>query len=340
MPRIPRHDTPGAWFHVMNRAIGRRTLFESEADVRMFLALLARRVRVGQIEIAAFCVLTTHYHLLVCSPRGELGEATGHVQKEYSRWFNRTRRRDGALFRGRFYSKPVDSMAYRRTLVRYIDFNPVSARLAESPALYPHGSARRYASVRGPLWLSRTWIESEVRSAAGRLAYDPGDYVRRFGAQPSQKLHDLVESRIAQRRPNTDPLGDLLGAAEGQALEWMKRKAALADGTGVGSPVCIPEIVIGEIERRRANAPNRRLEFCRKRILAWPQLQVALLRELTGMTWSVIGARSGMSASSCWRLYHRHRQCLADDADYAALVAELTQFAIAASMRDEMARER
>src|SRR5262249_61913289 len=109
-------------------------------------------------EVHAFCVLTTHFHLLVRSLTGELSRAMCEMQKEYSRWFNRTRRRDGPLFRGRFLSKPVESPEYREYLIRYIDFNPVSAGLAATPGLYPHGSARCYASPRGPAWLCRSWI--------------------------------------------------------------------------------------------------------------------------------------------------------------------------------------
>ncbi len=48
----------------------------------------------------------------------------------YVRDFHRTRNRDGALFRGRFRSRPVTSQRYRYTLMRYIAQNVVQARLA------------------------------------------------------------------------------------------------------------------------------------------------------------------------------------------------------------------
>lgn len=54
----------------MNCGIARRTLFESGADVRYFLAQLARAVRAGWIEVQAFCLMTTHFHLLVRCPAG------------------------------------------------------------------------------------------------------------------------------------------------------------------------------------------------------------------------------------------------------------------------------
>ena len=57
--------------------------------MRAFLARLARAARAGRIEVHAYCVLSTHFHLLVKSPRGELSAALQAVQNEYVRWFNR-----------------------------------------------------------------------------------------------------------------------------------------------------------------------------------------------------------------------------------------------------------
>jgi hypothetical protein len=66
----------------MNRGIARRTVFENDADVRYFLAQLARAVRAGGIEVHAYCLMTTHFHLLVRSPAGGLSTAMRAVQNE------------------------------------------------------------------------------------------------------------------------------------------------------------------------------------------------------------------------------------------------------------------
>src|SRR5688572_12930314 len=62
MARAPRMDRPGAWHHVANRGLARRTLFESKADIRFFLSRVARVVRRGELEIHAYSILTTHFH--------------------------------------------------------------------------------------------------------------------------------------------------------------------------------------------------------------------------------------------------------------------------------------
>lgn len=241
MARHSREDAPGSWHHVMNRGIARRTLFETERDIRYFLSRLARCVRDGLIEIHAFCVMTTHFHLLVRSPEAELSLAMQRAQNQYVRWFNRSRRRDGTLLRGRFRSRPVRTLSYRRILVRYIDANPVAAGLVASPALYPHGSARCYAKPVGPPWLDREWVEAYVQEVAGSASYRPGDYASAFGGSLPAQVARLVEKRIDGPTSNEDPLDELLKAAPGQVTEWMQRKALLADGTGIGVPVCDSE---------------------------------------------------------------------------------------------------
>jgi len=137
MGRTPRHDGPGEWHHVMNRGIARRTVFENRRDVRFFLSRLARAVRAGWIEVHAYCVMTTQFQLLVHSKDPRLSRTMQRVLNDDVRWFNRGRKRDGPLFRGRFRSQPVDSLEYRRRLVRYIDDNPVLARLVPVPSLFP-----------------------------------------------------------------------------------------------------------------------------------------------------------------------------------------------------------
>jgi REP element-mobilizing transposase RayT len=328
MPRIPRFDAAGSWHHVMNRGIARRTLFENQLDIRTFLSRLALRVRAGHVEVHAFCVMTTHYHLLLRSVTGELSAAMCEVHREYSRWFNRSRHRDGPLFRGRFVSKPVDDLDYRLELVRYIDFNPVSAGLVVTPALYPHGSARHYANPRGPIWLDRTWVEETVTRRRRVRRYDPEDYAHVFGEAPSRDLEQLIEKRLAVRGEAHDPLSHLIGAAHGQVREWMEYKARLADGLPVGMPVCDPEALLDVIAEGRRRLGGRTVQVSRKSVSIWPQLSAALLRDLAGLSWDEVSRRLGTSATGAWRMHRRHDRCVIGDAEYSACVADFIRAAM------------
>ncbi len=159
MPRRPRHDAVDTYHHVMNRGIARRPVFETDEDRRFFLSLLAQEVRAGRLEIHAYSVMLTHFHLLVRSVTGELSEAMRRIQNRYARRFNRSRKRDGPLFRGRFLSRPVDSLRYRRNVVTYIHDNAVAAGLVANPADHDWSSARFFAGEGGrrPPWLAPGW---------------------------------------------------------------------------------------------------------------------------------------------------------------------------------------
>jgi REP element-mobilizing transposase RayT len=323
MARHARNDAPGTWHHVMNRGIARRTLFENELDMRTFLSRLALAVRAKQIEVHSFCILTTHFHLLVRSPEGELSPVMHLVQNSYSRWFNRSRKRDGPLYRARFRSKRADSLVYRRHLVRYIDANAVEAGLVAAPALYPYSSARCYAEPEGPIWLSREWVEDSVMWTARRSVYLPADYAKAFGEPPSERIRRLVERRLSLSNDGHDPLDDLLAATPWRVLEWMRRKAELADGTEIGMPICDGEDVreiVGEARRREGDWV---LAGVGRPTSGWHVIEVALLRELCGATLAEAGAQTGTSASGAYRRYTRHQQCLKEDGEYAMRAAAL-----------------
>jgi len=313
----------------MNRGIARRTVFEEPRDVRFFLSRLARAVRAGWIEVHSYCVLTTHFHLLVRCPDGNLSQAMCRVLDEYVRWFNRSRRRDGPLFRGRFRSRPVESIEYRRRLVNYIDANPVQAGLAKTPFSYPHGSALWYARRRRPPWLERKWVEEETRALSGSPEYDPHYYVELFTKLPSQGLTRLIEQRIESGARGPDPLDDLLGLAPERVRDWMCRKAALADGTGIGLPVCDPAIVRGLIAEERMKRPDWRPARMPHYGDTWQLLEIALLRELCGSTWATIGCQLGIQGQRAMRAYGQHAPTLKSEPEYGENTARLASTAIA-----------
>jgi REP element-mobilizing transposase RayT len=324
MGRHSRFDAPGAWHHVMNRGIAKRTMFENELDIRTFLSRLALAVRAGKLEVHAYCVLTTHFHLMLRSPEMQLSGALQILQNSYSRWFNRSRKRDGPLYRGRFRSKRVDSEEYRFHLVRYIDENPVLAGLSETPSAYPHASAHFYAQARGPIWLERSWVESAVMRRTRRAAYDPAEYAATFGAPLTEGLRRLVERRIELQSAGKDPLDDLLGAAPLEVLEWMRRKAQLADGTEVGLPVCDSADVVEVVAEARARTGGWLLEGQGRRSDGWNVVEVALLRDLCGSTLAEAGELTGTTINGAHKRYARHQQALAADAVYGRRIGELT----------------
>jgi putative transposase len=325
MSRNPRFDNPGAWHHVMNRGIARRTLFETERDIRYFLSRVARAVRAGLLEVHAFSILTTHFHLLVRTSEGTLAEAMQRIQNEYARWFNRARRRDGTLYRGRYCSRPVRTLTYRRTVVRYIDANPVAAGLVADPRMYPHGSARRYATLRGPIWLERSWVQSLAREWSGSQQYRPEDYALAFGGPVPASLERLVQRRLELPADSEDPLDDLLEAATGRVANWMRRKAMLADGSRVGLPICDFDALRTVLGAARKEQGAWSVQLSRKPVDAWRQAKVVLARDLCAASFAEAGALAGVTEGGAWKLYRRHVECMKLDGAYEQRISALAE---------------
>jgi hypothetical protein len=212
--------------------------------------------------------------------------------------------------------------------VRYIDANAVQAGLAATAALYPHGSARCYSARRGPPWLDRGWVEGRVIRASGRSAYDPSDYAATFGAPLSPRLARLLEKRIALTRGGEDPLDDLLGAAPGKVMEWMRRKALLADGMDIGLPVCDGDDVGDVLTAAQREQGEWSIRNLRKSTSAWSQVHVALLRDCCGASLAEAGTRTGTSINGASILYARHMRCIAESAEYGERVAVLAARAL------------
>ena len=321
MPRRPRRDGPDAWHHVMNRPIARRTLFENDRDRRMFLACVAREVRAGRIELHAYSLRLTHFHLELRSPSGRLAEAMQRIQTRYARWFNRSRGRDGPLFRGRFRSRPIESLAYRCNVLTYIHDNGVAAGVYANPEDDPWSSAwhwHRRDQKRLPRWLARDWIQAELDARGA------GSLREVFPSRVDPGFRDWVERQLHRRLPDEPEDVTIRHVAAPRTVRWAIRKARLADGTRPFRPVSPARVVEGAIVRwMRKVGPLLGL-IRRSRRDAWTSLRAGLLRALSGCTQHEIGLRIRRHASTICRDLKEHRALLASVPDYESLHAAIT----------------
>ena len=92
MSRPLRIEYEGAWYHVMNRGAGRRQVFHGPAEGRIFLDLLGELDETFGVETHAYCLLGNHYHLLLRTPRGNLGRAMRHLGGLFTQRANRLAR--------------------------------------------------------------------------------------------------------------------------------------------------------------------------------------------------------------------------------------------------------
>jgi REP element-mobilizing transposase RayT len=159
MSRQTRIEYEGAWYHVVNRGAGRQRVFRTDSQRRYFLSLLGETAERFKAEWHAYCLMGNHCHLMVRTPEGNLQRIMRHVNGLYTQYFNRSARRDGTLFRGRYKAVLVDVEAYWLELSRYIHRNPLEAGLVEDLASYRWSSYRAYCGLeKAPGWLTTGFI--------------------------------------------------------------------------------------------------------------------------------------------------------------------------------------
>jgi putative transposase len=115
--------------HAILRGIDRAVIFFHDSDYRVLLDMLAERAAAESVRIHANVLMTNHLHLLMTpeTERGPLSLMKGLGQR-YVQHINRTDRRTGTLFEGRFESSVIEADTYLLACQRYIELNPVSPR--------------------------------------------------------------------------------------------------------------------------------------------------------------------------------------------------------------------
>ena len=161
MSRPLRIHYPDAWYHVMNRGRRGEEIFTGKNDYNAFIELLKELVEDYNVKIAAYCLMTNHYHLLVQTPDANISRSMRHLNGVYTQRFNKTHLCDGQLFRGRYKSIIVDGDSYLLELLRYIHRNPLEAGIVEKLNKYSWSSHKGYLSAAKKWdWLHKNCILS------------------------------------------------------------------------------------------------------------------------------------------------------------------------------------
>ena len=137
MARLPRVCLPGIPQHIIQRGNNRQACFASDADFSTYAYWLAEYAHKYHVHIHAWVFMTNHVHLLATSrEEGGVSKMMQSLGRSYVRYFNHTYQRTGTLWEGRYKSCVVDAENYLLTCMRYIELNPVRARMVETPEQY------------------------------------------------------------------------------------------------------------------------------------------------------------------------------------------------------------
>ncbi len=144
MARIARVIASGYPHHITQRGNRRQQTFFCDDDYLTYIELMAQWCKKYQVDIWAWCLMPNHVHLIAVPHSEEgLARAIGEAHRRYTRRINFREKWRGHLWQERFASFPMDEQ-YLLATARYIEMNPVAAKLVQVPGEYRWSSAHAH----------------------------------------------------------------------------------------------------------------------------------------------------------------------------------------------------
>ncbi len=216
MPRTRRSVFPGVPHHVTQRGNHRDRVFFDAADADAYRCLLQIYFNQHGVETVAYCLMPNHVHLVVVPSNYEgIHRALRAVHSQFAQRINRMRKTKGHLWQGRYFSSPLDA-AYFRNAVRYVELNPVRARIVDRAEDYAWSSAAAHCGYRYDLLITR--------NARPHALSDIADWSAWLAQGLDHQLVETLRNRASRNLPcGTDDFVEALGRSTGCELRYRKR---------------------------------------------------------------------------------------------------------------------
>jgi len=194
MPRSQRADVANIIYHVINRSNARMAIFEKDNDFLAFLEVLHEAKEKFSVEVLAFCIMPNHWHLILKPlENGQLSRFMGWLTMTHTQRFHANHHTVGTghLYQGRYKSFPVQTDEYFIQLVRYVERNPLRAKLVKKAQDWKWGSL--YIRLKG---------SKEQKQLLSSWPIPPSrNYLKLVNTiQPKTEV-DLIRTSIVRNRP-------------------------------------------------------------------------------------------------------------------------------------------
>ena len=128
------YGIPGIPLYITQRGVNRCAIFLDDDDRRHCLDLLIEGAKQHDLRIHGYVLMGNHVHLsLTPAASGQIARVMQALGRRYVRYINDRYRRTGTLWEGRYKSSLVDRETYLLHCYRYIELNPVCARMTADP---------------------------------------------------------------------------------------------------------------------------------------------------------------------------------------------------------------
>ena len=186
MARPLRIELAGGLYHVTSRGDRREDIYFGEADRLAWLDIFSQVCSRFNWVCHAWCQMTNHYHLVVETAEGNLAQGMRQLNGVYTQTINRSHRRVGHVFQGRYKAILIEKDRYLLELARYVVLNPVRAGMVREAGAWPWSSYKTMVGTdAAPPWLQKDWILGQFSPQRGRAVKKYIDFVRKGVGQPS-----------------------------------------------------------------------------------------------------------------------------------------------------------
>ena len=149
MPRQPRQESSSLIHHWITRGVNKKRIFHTPADYFCYLRLLSEYKKRFSIMIFHYCVMPNHCHVILSAKDITLLSQFSHyVQRSYAYYYQITHGWEGQVFQRSFKSYPIENDSYLLECGRYIERNPVRAKIVEKVGDYQYSSFSFYAYLK------------------------------------------------------------------------------------------------------------------------------------------------------------------------------------------------
>ncbi len=186
MSRPLRIEYPEAVYHLTSRGNARSNIYVTDTDRTEFLKILSQTCEHFNWHAYAWCLMGNHYHLVIETAEANLSRGMRHLNGVYTQTFNRTHKRVGHLFQGRYKAILVEKESYLLEVVRYVLLNPVRANMTKTADQYPWSSYRAMIDKSAtPDWLDKEWILGHYGKRLSTAQKNFITFVREGNKQPA-----------------------------------------------------------------------------------------------------------------------------------------------------------
>ena len=145
MPRPLRVEYPGAWYYVVQWGDSQVKPFKTDAQKELWLTVVQEASALYGLEIHAYCLFNSHYHLLIHTPKQPLSPGIRHINSMYTQRYQLQTQKTGSLFKNRYKSVLLDETAgYVQRMGRFIHRLPLLYRFKEPLFKFSYSSYPAY----------------------------------------------------------------------------------------------------------------------------------------------------------------------------------------------------